>query len=330
MSRELLLIKLSSLGDVIHGFAMLGDLAKAMPDVKVSWVVEEAFADLVSAHPLVKNVIVVPLRRLRKEKRWWWSKQWREMRKQLRTQRYFKVVDAQGLLKSALLMRMIRTDERIGYDNVSAREPLAALAYHQCIRVEKGLHAVERMRLLMGGAFDYQPEGQADYGLPLWQPSDTKQLLFFHGTTWRSKQLPEKTWHELIKLANHAGFNVVLPWGNVEERERAERLARSGAKVLPKLSLVELQQEIYRSAGVISVDTGLGHLAAACGAPVLGIFGPTDATLTGMMGIHAKNLSHANPCMKKDCHVHGGTEENSCMHIWQAGEIWETFLTLQE
>lgn len=328
VAQSLLFVKLSSLGDVIHAFACLTEVKKKVPDVRIAWAVEEAFADFVASHVAVDEVIAVPFRRLKKVRGGWRSPEAQTFFKRLKAQSFDKGVDAQGLLKSALLMRMASVKERIGYASGSAREPLSSLFYQKRVLVASDLHAVERMRLLMGSAFAYSLDKERDYGLPLWKPHFSKTLLFFHGTTWNSKLLPEETWFALIEKAIASGYHVKLPWGNEVERMRAERLAIAGATVLPPLSLCDLQAEIYHASGVISVDTGLGHLAAACGAPVLGIFGSTNAVLTGMLGVRAKNMGLPQPCMQKDCRKHGGMLVNSCIAKQGADDIWNIFLNI--
>lgn len=333
MPHDVLIVKLSSLGDVIHAFAVLGDLrrfAGAAP--RVVWAAEEAFAPLAGSHPLVEEAIAVPMRRLRREKPWRWpfSPEMAAVRHALRARHFDYALDLQGLIKSAVLMKSAAAAVHAGYDRRSAREGAAALFYDAKFAVAREMHAVERMRILAGKTFGYIPEGPPDYGLPLQQPSDSQELLFFHGTTWASKLLPEETWQALIRTAAAAGWRVQLPWGSAAELARAERLAQAGAQVLPKLSLPELQAKIYASSGVISVDTGLGHLAAACGAPVLGIFAPTSAALTGMYGAHAANLSLPSPCLQRDCRKHGGTSAQACMAHWSADEIWQAFLHLKD
>lgn len=332
MPRDVLIVKLSSLGDVVHAFAVLGDLQRCVPDVRVTWAVEEAFVELVSAHPLVQRVIAVPMRRLRREMRWRWllSAHWRQVCRALRQEAFSVALDLQGLLKSALLMRFARADAYVGYDRQSARESFASLAYSQGVQVARQQHAVMRMRQLTAQVFQYALPNVVDYGLPRWSDSGSRELLFFHGTTWLSKLLPEQTWLRLIQLANEAGFQVSLPWGNAQEHARAERLAVAGAQVLPRLSLPELQARLYACAGVIAVDTGLGHLAAACGVPTLGVFAPTDANLTGMLGARVACLSMPSPCFTKDCRLHGADSAQGCMAQWSAQAIWNRFVLLKE
>ncbi len=329
-SNALLLVKLSSLGDVVHTFAAVTDFKTTFPEKKLCWAVEEGFAPLVACHPMVDEVISVPLRRLRKTRwDWWRDADWKAMRDRLRVQSWPVAIDAQGLIKSALLMRLAGAQNRIGFARDSAREPLASLFYQQKISVARNQHAIARTRMLFAKTFSYAlPDGAPQFGLPAWQtPVQGAPVLLFHGTTWASKLLPEATWRAVIAALLMQNVPVSLVWGNAEEKARAERLVDgfSGASVLPKLDFAGLLTQIRHCRGVISVDTGLGHLAAAVGAPVLGIYGPTSAQLTGMVGTRSRSLSLPKPCMAKDCRRHGEVQENSCMAQWSAQEIVSAF-----
>lgn len=322
-------MKLSSLGDVIHTYPALHDLKTHYPEMTITWVVEEAFAPLVALNPEVDAVIAVPMRRLSQHKFWWLSAEWRDFMRRFKASPYDAAIDAQGLIKSALLMRVAKAKCRIGLDRESAREGLASCFYQEKIPVAGDKHAIWRTRELFARAFHYEFAAEkVSTGLVSWQGQGAKELLFIHGTTWASKLLPEKTWHVLIAKAVAAGYAVSLTWGNETERLRAERLARGVAHVtvLPKLTLPELQNRLQTVAGAISVDTGLGHLAAALGVPVLGVFGPTDARLTGLLGERADNLSLDNPCMEKNCARHGGASPQACMAKWSGDDIWQKFI----
>lgn len=326
MAQNILLVKLSSLGDVVHSFAALTDMA-AQGDVRITWAVEEAFAPLAAMHPAVSRVVAVPMRRLRKTHRLWWRHaDWQVALAALRAEEYDVVIDAQGLIKSAVLSRLVKAKRIAGYDWASAREAWASLCYTQKITVPRHLHAVERTRRLCAAALGYALPAAEDFALPQWQGQGAKRVVFLHGTTWVSKLLPESTWQALIALAEAAGYEVQLLWGNEEERQRAERLAQlSQAQLLPKLPLPQVAELLRSSAGVLTVDTGLGHLAAAQAVPVLGIFAPTNANLSGMRGARAVNMTLTSPCMKKDCRQHGGKLSNDCMARGEAAAIWSQF-----
>jgi heptosyltransferase I len=163
---RLLIIKTSSLGDVIHNLPAISDMVIHAPGVEIDWVVEEGFAEIPRLHPAVRRVIPVALRR--------WRRQllrpatWRDVsrfRRELKAETYDKVIDTQGLVKSAWLARMARGPS-CGQDKATVREPLAARFYDQCFHVPRGRHAVERNRDLAAQALGYPlPQTPPDYGI---------------------------------------------------------------------------------------------------------------------------------------------------------------------
>lgn len=287
---RVLVVKLSSLGDVVQTLPALSDASAALPQVSFDWVVEEAFAEIPSWHGAVDRVIPVALRRWRKQPlRDFTGPEWRGAREALRERVYDAVIDAQGLLKSALIARLVSAP-RYGMDKSSARERLAALAYDHPIHVPRDMHAVERIRLLFSEALDYPlPETLGDYGLDggISARSDLPPgLLFLHGSARREKLWPEAQWAALAGLAQEAGYRVWLPWGNEEEQQRAQRIAghRDNAEVLPRMNLREMAGLLQGVSGAVAVDTGLGHLGAALSVPTVSLYGPTSTRLVGAYG----------------------------------------------
>lgn len=304
---RVLVIKTSSLGDVVHTLPAITDAARARPDVRFHWLVEENFAAIPGWHPAVERVVTVPLRRLRK--RPWsllYNSHWRQMKQVLAAQSYDVVIDAQGLLKSAWLSRYSRGPV-FGFGRASAREPLAARFYDHGLAVERGQHAVERVRQLFAGALDYGlPAGPGDSGIgERFRAGIDNSILFFHGTTWLNKHWPEDYWIDLGRRLVGQGLRVQLPWGKEQERLRAERIAVAcGGEVLPPLDLTGIAEVIGGARACVGVDTGLGHLAAAIGTPAVALFGPTSPGLTGFYGPNQASLSadfHCAPCMSRRC-----------------------------
>ncbi|HXF07172.1 MAG TPA: lipopolysaccharide heptosyltransferase I [Candidatus Acidoferrales bacterium] len=304
---RILIVKLSSLGDVVHTLPAVTDAARAIPGLRADWAVEPGFAAIPARHPAVDRVIPLPLRRLRRQPLH--RRNWQELlqgHRALRAQPYDLIIDAQGLYKSALISTVGHGD-RAGLSRRSAREPLAALGYHHRIEVDPDLHAIERVRRLFAAALGYaRPIDPPDYGLRQDPLGDPKQLVFLHGTTWPSKHYPDPAWAEVIALAEADGYRVALPWGNAEEKARAAALAHAGkrSEVLPALSLAALMDVIAAAGGLITVDSGLGHLACALGRPVIGIYGATDSRLTGLQGSRGVNLQAqwpCSPCRQRTC-----------------------------
>ncbi len=288
---RVLVVKTSSMGDVIHTLPALTDATRAIPGIRFDWVVEESFSEIPSWHPAVDEVIPVAIRRWRKTPvKSLLGSQWKQCKAMLRQQPYDCVIDAQGLIKSALLTRYVKAP-RYGFDRQSIREPLAALAYHYHISVAKNMHAVERTRSLFSQSLGYDvPENKGDYHLDKthFKTLDKKKpyVVFLHGTTRFSKYWPEGYWQALSKKVCDAGFTVTLPWSNEEEKKRAELIASSCAcaEVLPKLNLHGIACVIAQASGVVAVDTGLGHLSAALDIPGVSLYGSTRPLLVGAYG----------------------------------------------
>lgn len=308
---RVLLIKTSSLGDVIHTMPALTDAMRAIPGIRFDWVVEEGFAELPSWHPAVDKVIPVAIRRWRKNL-WQTHKsgEWKLFKQRVRERRYDLVIDAQGLLKSAWLTRYIKAPVA-GLDRESVREPIASRFYDRRLSVARGQHAVERLRQLFALALGYDlPKGMGDYGLNRSQmltgPAPRTFVMFLHGTTWDTKFWPEAYWRELAERLGLAGIDVRLPWGNQAEQARAYRIA-TGLKnvhVLPKLNLAGVAQVMAAATACVAVDTGLGHLAAALDVPTISVFGPTNPGLTGAYGkaqVHLASNFPCAPCLQKKC-----------------------------
>jgi heptosyltransferase-1 len=286
---KILLVKTSSMGDVIHNLPVVADIRARFPDAEIDWVVEESFAAIPRMHPGVGEVLPVALRRWRKAL---FARETRaEMRAfalRLRRRSYDFVIDTQGLIKSAILARLAR-GVRCGMDRSSAREPLSALFYDRAFPVDKNRHAVERNRLLAAKALGYGLEMPLHYGLSApslalpWLPT-APFVVLLHATSRAEKLWPERNWLALARTLNDRGFACVLPWGSEEERLRSRRLAdqMASAVVCPALSLFEAAALLARAAGAAGVDTGLIHLAAALNVPTVAIYCATEPGLTGV------------------------------------------------
>ncbi len=285
---DILFIKTSSLGDVIHHMPAVTEARKACPDARFAWLVEEAFAPLVALHPAVGEVIPVAWRRWRRSL--YAPATLSEITgnlRAIRAPRYADIIDNQGLLRSAIIARVAR-GRRHGYDSSSIREPLAAAFYDIRHRVSRALHAVERNRILTGLALGYQTQGAPDFGLErarLAGPAERYAVLL-HATAQTQKEWPEAHWIALGKSLGGDGVELVLPWGTEAERARSTRIAAAlpRARVPQRVPLDAVARLIAGAQFVVGVDTGLLHLAAALGVPLVAVFAGSKPSLTGPVG----------------------------------------------
>ncbi|PAR55769.1 lipopolysaccharide heptosyltransferase 1 [Vibrio metoecus] len=297
---RVLLVKTSSMGDVIHTLPALTDASKMIDGLRFDWVVEENFAQIPSWHTCVEHVIPVALRRWRKTPfQASTRKQWQHFREQVTQTHYDIIIDAQGLLKSAWLTRIPQAPVH-GYDWSSVREPLASLFYQHKHHVSKTQHAVERIRSLMSMSLGYSlPNTMGDYAIAHHFKQNPNghniapYCIFLHATTRAEKHWSENHWRTLIAAMKPLGIRVRLPWGAPHEQARAQRLA-SGfdhVDVLPRLTLSEIAAQLADATAIVSVDTGLSHLAAALDRPNITLYGPTDPGLIGGYGQQQHPLS---------------------------------------
>lgn len=288
---RILIVKTSSLGDVIHNLPVVSDIRRHFPDAEIDWCVEESFSAIPRLHPGVGTIIPVAIRRWRKNLLK--ADTWREIaefRRLLQVHAYDAVIDTQGLLKSALIASQA-TGPVLGYAADSAREPIAARCYDRRFHVSRELHAVVRNLRLAAAALGYAAEFSPDYGIEAgaagfdWLPH-RPYLVFLTATSRDDKLWPEANWLTLGQRLNSLGLSVVLPAGSAIERERASRLAAGipGAVAAPAMSIPDLAALLAGARAAVGVDTGLTHLAVALKVPTVALYTATDPGLTGVLG----------------------------------------------
>ena len=286
MALNILLVRVSSLGDVLHNLPMVADILRRHPDANIDWVVEEGYVSLVRLNPHVRKIIPFALRRWRKRLG---DKGTRAEIKAffatLREQRYDYVFDTQGLLKTGIIMgaaRISQGGQKVGLANGSegsGYEGISRLFHTKSIPLDPRTHAVARGRLVAGAALGYPVDVAPDFGLPgpdtanrpYWMPADD-YAVFFHGTAREAKKWPTASW---ISTANAlAPMPVLLAWGSPNEKREAEAIAAGApnAMVLPKLSMDEAISLARNASLAIGVDTGLTHIAAAFVRPTIELY----------------------------------------------------------
>jgi len=335
-----LVIKTSSLGDIIHTLPALTDAQTALGDIQFDWLVEESFAEIPAWHPAVRNIIPVAIRRWRKEiVKTIFNGEFKRFKQQLQAQYYDVVIDAQGLLKSAALTYLAQ-GKSYGLDKLSAREPLAARFYQYPQNIARDQHAVERVRQLFAQSLGYDHHAlPVNYNLNISTQTtegNSRSILFLHGTTWESKHWPEQYWLELAHKVIAQGYKILLPWGNESEYQRALTIQQQckdndNVIVLDKMNLNQLAEKIASSDAVIAVDTGLAHLAAALDKPTIAVYGPTSPGLTGTYGkhqIHLQSDRECAPCFKKHCPYSKGAEHPPCYNDIQPARVMTSLTTL--
>ena len=299
-----LIVKTSSLGDIVHMLPAISDAKRQIPDVSFDWVAESGFIEIPAWHSDVDQVIEIGLRKWRKQL---FSKSTRMAYKAFKTQlkatNYEKAIDSQGLIKSALVARMSQ-GETWGYDKHSIRDPYASYLYANKVSVSYQKHAVTRNRLILAQSLGYSIDDlELDYGIagnPVFDQAcdelakhevfegngiPEKSIIALHGTSRINKEWPIQHWNGFIEEMGGVGYSVLFPWGNDEELARAQAFADNHSKAiaLPRSSLTTLAGLIQNASAVIGMDTGLLHVAAAFDQKGVALYPATEPKKSGAM-----------------------------------------------
>jgi heptosyltransferase I len=286
---RILIIKTSSLGDIVHCLPVINDIKYFVPESSIDWLVEECFADVPRLHPGVDSVITISLRTWKKNlrKKSTWIGLYKSI-KAIRENHYDIIIDFQGLLKSAFFTLFTRGDIH-GFDKTSIREGAASYFYKFTHTVSKQIHAVVRNRELASKCFQYELLDQsAHFGLEIHNINNfnlsERYVVLIHGSSKKSKQWPREHWLKVIQFFNGLGLRVLLPWGNLEEYHfsKALRKASTNSLVLPKMNISDLANVISGAKCIIGVDSGLTHLGNALGIPTIGLYMDSNPYLTGV------------------------------------------------
>jgi heptosyltransferase-1 len=278
------------MGDVVHALPLAADLAAHLPNAQIDWLVEEGFADIPAMSRHVRRVHCVALRRWRAALLQ--SATWTQIaaiRRDLRAERYDRVLDVQGLLKSAVMARWAGSSVA-GPSSRSARERIASLLYSQAIDVPRAMHAVERCRRIGAGVFGYPIDSQPRFDLAVTaqRPAlvDGPHAVLLVNASRASKLWPEDRWIALERWLAERGLGSVLFWATPDEETRTARLvsAMRRAKMAPRSAIESIAATLATAKVVIGLDTGLTQLAAALGRPAVGIYCDYDPNLAGLVG----------------------------------------------
>ncbi|TAL58421.1 MAG: lipopolysaccharide heptosyltransferase I [Legionella sp.] len=341
--KKILLVKLTSMGDLIQMLPALTDAAKAIPGIQFDWLADESFQEIPAFHPSVQQIITIPYRKSKKNLQngklnWNDVKQfWRK----LRAQRYDMVIDAQSNIKSALVT-LLAKGKKYGLDKTSVREYGAQFAYSETITISRQQNHAQRMRELLATFLNYPlPNTEADYGivkdnLPALQFDLPEKFVFVtHICSSPIKLWPESYWAEVIRELLNSGYEVVMPWWSDEEKARTLRLKNNDSRVhaIPPLNLPEKASVLVRAKAAISLDTGLSHMAAALDVPNISLYGPTTSETSGAFGVKQIHLSATGPtcrpCLRTQCHYSGPSEfKPACMETIKPAHVLKAFAEL--
>lgn len=316
---RVLIVKVSSLGDVVHCTPVVADILRAHPEAEIDWVVEEAFAGIVRIVRGVHEVIPFALRRWRKSLGA--GKTWNEMaafRRALRTRPYDAVLDTQGLIKTALIAAQAKLAQNGFVAGLGNRtdgagyEPLARLFYQRKIMMEPRIHVVERSRRMVAEALGYTLPDTIDFGLqppaelPFALPRPYVALV--HATSRADKAWPEAAWVDVARELLARDYAIALPWGSEAERRTSESIREAivaavpgtvGRVVIPpRMSLPDVTAFLDQATAVVGVDTGLVHIAAALCKPTVALYNFTTSWRTGgywTPNVHDLGSADAHP-----------------------------------
>jgi heptosyltransferase-1 len=322
---RVLIIKLSSMGDLMHALPALTDAVNNVPGISFDWVVDENFAEVPKWHPAVEKLIVSAHRRWKKNLRAAWiNGEFKGFYTQLNHRDYDLVIDLQSNLKSALVS-LLRRSPVSGYDHQSCREKPAHLSYKHQYSIPVNQHAIARQRQLFARIFGYQePNTASEYNVNFTQFASpdikpkNKYVVFVHNASWETKLWPVNYWQDASQRAADLGYTVVLPSGNDKEFKRAQKIAEgcSAAIALSKTNLDDIAAIISGATAMLCSDTGLAHLAAMAATPAITLYAVTDTSLIGTVGNNQRHIVAAQDA------------NNGSMSDISVDRVWAEFLPL--
>ncbi|WP_151951671.1 lipopolysaccharide heptosyltransferase I [Aliarcobacter butzleri] len=283
MMKRIAIIKLSAMGDIIHAMVALQYIKKQYPNLQIDWFVESTFAPILENNPDINQIIKLDLKSIKKDKKEIINQI--KLIKKYEKNSYDLVIDAQGLIKSAIVSFFLGKN-RVGFSKNSTREKLASFFYTKRVDIAYDKNAIERNVKILSQALNfeitkddilnkkpflfYKNENEVIYE---YLSKDKKNVLFVIGASWPSKMYSKE---KFAKIINNLDENCLITWGNEAEKDIANFIANiSKAKVLPKLDLNSLKAIMSKVDLVIGNDTGPTHMAWALNIPSITLFGNT-------------------------------------------------------
>ncbi|WP_158900159.1 lipopolysaccharide heptosyltransferase I [Burkholderia sp. L27(2015)] len=294
---RILVVMVTSMGDIVHAQPIVSDLHRAFPGIKIDWAADAAFVDILRWNPLIDRVICAPLRRFKKTRDPADLKAIVSTIIWLRRVKYDAVLDLHGVYKSAIISSLARARLRYGYRTDELGEPGAAFAYNRRFAPREDISVVDRLRRTVSEALGYALNERPEFNLHIPEPAfvplaagQAQLALLFHATSKSEKKWPAGHWREIAQSLSVWGMTPLLPWGNESEKGEARAIAQEveGVVILPRLSIEEVAHYIKRSAVVIGTDTGFAHLASALGVPTVMVF---TATARRQFGVNVPGVS---------------------------------------
>lgn len=305
---KVLIIKTSSLGDIIHANSIISDLKRNHVDAEVHWLVEESFSSLLKLFPIHKTLVS----KFRSWKKNLFKKssysEFYQLRLLIKNENYDYVIDLQGLIRTGIICRSLNS---FGFNKNSIKESFASYFYKNTIEIEKKIHAINRNRLLVAKSMNYEIDPNDisfSYNFKKDQ-TDPHSIVFITGTSNVQKKWPLEYWIKLAHLFEHDNYKIFLPWGNVREYEECLAIydQTTNCEILEKTNIDQLAKKIASTHFVIGVDTGLTHLASSLDIPTIGIYTFSNSSLTGVKSTKTtafnmgslNNIPHPKDIFKK-------------------------------
>ena len=281
---KIAIVKLSAMGDIIHAMAALQFIKEHLPESQIDWIVEQGFSGVLEDNPHIDNILPINLKALKNNPLQLFSEV--KSLREYATQEYDIVIDAQGLIKSAMTGKLLGSGNLWGFSKTSIREKEASYFYRHSVEIAYHANTIDRnMRVLSEPlGFSISKDEilakepflyyQDDEHIENYLSKDKKNIIFVVGSTWESRNYPKEKFAE---IANELQENVLIIWGSETEKETADWIAYTSvyATVVPRLSYNALKALVAESDLLIGNDTGPTHMAWGLNVPSITIFGPT-------------------------------------------------------